>query len=189
MKTLLNRCATASLVFLIIAGFISCSTKKQNPVYLNADLKKYFDYQIGTYWLFYDSLNHRTDSLYVFSNHDDLPFWDGKTPTETIDIYLYDNLSWELILNSPYGSYIFMNDTGEYIDPLTKYMPFYTDGINSTLLPFYKIGAVTYKNVYKIISTETGDIYYINADCGFLAIQQIKYTRKNLYLIKCNIVH
>ena len=81
------------LLLIGIIGLNACSKKgPSEPAidHVNAALKAAFNYKIGTYWIYRDSLNGRVDSFFVTSNTDkytDLPNGTGSLNSkESMDI-------------------------------------------------------------------------------------------------------
>src|SRR5690606_30040438 len=59
-----------SCLICTITLYISSCTKleKLPEVHVAEELMEYFNYQPGTYWVYYDSVNHVLDSIYVTEN-------------------------------------------------------------------------------------------------------------------------
>jgi len=196
--------------FLVIINLFSCSKKTMQPVYVNTQLKQYFNYLPGSYWIFYDSLNNKKDSMYVASVHTFPPFYNQNIPNETIYYVMYIDTTVGMGLYLNYVgcnlevSYLpnLSNGSVEYPYYFTNMIPFDTgmDLINSTYFTgFYEnsfiksmqLGAYSCNNVYKIQYDSSGvaDVFYINEDIGFLAILfNNRYAQKHLYLINYKII-
>jgi len=196
-----------SILLLVVAGLCSCVRPKRSPVYVNADLRSYFGYEPGSYWVFYDSLHNTTDSLYVVNKIDHAPYYDGRSPNEVIEIYMInspDNLSWMLSLGAASTTMTVSDPNnpsrGVVADPLTNNWPFDQGTTHSsfdsstyecTFFPTAIVNTVAYNNVYKVVNTKkTGsDTYYFNADNGFTGIQlNGAFYQKNLALVRYKVV-
>jgi hypothetical protein len=178
---------------------------------LNSDFRKYYDYKVGSYWAFYDSLNNIPDTLYVFGNMDQPP---SSSSSEQVIISMndYDSLGsngWSLYLTGPSvaGLHFFYGFTQIRYE-LTDGMPFNVskilnqDGsLNSVtnLLPQCIIANQSYNNVYQIsyfyipISPSTtirlADTIYVNSDSGFIAVLlHNQYSNKRLFLNSCKLI-
>jgi hypothetical protein len=195
---------------LLLAGFLHSCTKKPQGSSINAGFKSFFDYQEGSYWIFYDSVIKNYDSLYV-NGYNDAPanVADGVNELVTISMneYYLDSVNgnqWILGLLGP--STAAMNIGSDTIDNyiIANNFPFKTGLISEsgtafssrtiTSYPTYSIGGNTYSNVYQIAyayhSGSYGDTIYINADYGFLAILlNNQYSHKRLFLSRSNIIH
>ena len=192
-------------------GLCACK-KTQNiaPTYISADFKSYFDYQAGTYWVFYDSLNNVFDSILV-TGYTDQQVTNGNISNEEVQIMMGNyNIGasgsvaqWNMFLanntcsiNLENGSYGSATAT-----ELVKDYPFRTGTYDFTsnqyneqvvwttqLLNSYTIGTATFLNVYMITNSYTYsaysmDTFYINADNGFIAIMQHdSYASSRLFL-------
>src|SRR5690606_25162322 len=56
-------------------------------VHVAEELMEYFNYQPGTYWVYYDSVNHKTDSFWISENSCCIQQDDGKNNYITPSIY------------------------------------------------------------------------------------------------------
>ena len=96
------------LISLLLTGAIGCH-KDSVPNYpVDADLKKAFNFKVGSYWVYEDSISGRIDSFYVSENVAQNEFYSG-TPSYTedniaisikelnINSYSNDTLGWTLI--------------------------------------------------------------------------------------------
>jgi|ERR1035437_9138224 hypothetical protein len=214
MKTLFNKSAIILFTIIIIAGLFSCSKQQQRVNNLNPDFKKYFDYQPGSYWVFYDSLNHHMDSLAVIGYTDKQVTINQGIIDEEVAIgmgeqnldSLTNGIEWVLDLSSSYNSTLTI-DIGfnEMVYGIADKMPFIT-GKNidnkydsgsyrqTTLFSSYNIENTTYNNVYQILyyynATSYSDTFYINKDNGFIAILlNNQHLHKRLFLKMGIIVH
>lgn len=50
---------------LMLLSFFSCKKDKKPVIDISDELRQYFNYQPGTYWVYYDSVSGVTDSLWV----------------------------------------------------------------------------------------------------------------------------
>jgi hypothetical protein len=163
MKNNLHRRATIFFLTAFAVALCSCA-KKSNPVYINSDLKKYFDYKAGSYWVFYDSLNKYYDSLSVLAYQDDQGTI-NDVPTEQCSIGIYgyyldsigsDGTQWSFLLENS-SSDLIIND-GIYI--FTSYFPFpiglqsfpnsapYPISSNTSLIDSFSVNGNIYMDVY-----------------------------------------
>jgi len=189
------------VILLLLLTVLPCCKKPQNvqPTYISADFKSYFDYQPGTYWLFYDSVNNYFDSV-VVATYTDQQVTTAQTSNEEVQIAMLgyyqgamgSTSSWSMFLaqntcSISFGASGYYEPTG---DELAKDMPFRTGSYsfsnnvthqpvtwNTVLLPNYTLGTATFKNVYMITNAlDNGayatDTFYINADNGFIAIMR-----------------
>lgn len=193
---------------IIITGLFSCA-KPQQGSNLNPQFKQYFDYKIGSYWIFYDSSMHYLDSLVVIG-YDDYPVnYDNSFANENINIYLYefdyDTIAyfrpWALFLSGPTSADIQLS----YQDTIIGYglassMPFNTGNISNkngniisitNLYTIYNIENIMYNNVYEIIYPNNyySDTIYFNQDYGFLEfLFNDQNSKRKLYLLRSNII-
>jgi len=199
------------ITVVFLTELFSCSKPNgTDPVYFNPEFKSDFNYQVGSSWLFYDSLNKRYDTLKETYYEYFKPFYDGETPTEFVNITMtfYDSLtdtntiSLGPQLSAPYSYglfFIYNSQSGggieyEYSSDLFYNIPFDT-GKNTkrTYINNMQIVGVTYDSVYRIEYNNANlymkDIYYINAKFGFLEIFfNNQYVHRNLYLIHSNVI-
>jgi hypothetical protein len=199
-----------SISFLVLINLFSCSKNTIQPVYVNTQLKQYFNYLPGSYWIFYDSLNNKKDSMYVDQIDTFPPYSVGSNIAETviytlgidtsIGIGLYlANTSCDLRVSfleyTPSESinypYYFTNnfpfDTGKEIINSINFNGFY----ENTFINNIQLGAYSCNDVYRIQYDSSGvaDVFYINEDVGFLAILfNNQYAQKHMYLINYKII-
>src|SRR5690606_13089188 len=78
-----------SCLICTITLYISSCTKfeKLPEVHVAEELMEYFNYQPGTYWVYYDSVNHKTDSFWISENSCCVQHDDGKNNYITPSIY------------------------------------------------------------------------------------------------------
>ena len=180
--------------------FISFSCNKnstQQPMYINATFKDYFNYQPGSYWVFYDSSNNEKDSYYVTSNEDYFPFT-NNTPNEEIFINIHSNINQELLrfgmgvnaagfdfedtFNDIFSESLINNQYAKLFDTITS--PFY----KLFFFEKYIIGTNSYTNVYMAINSvapggayfsHESDTIFFNYSDGFIG-----FFYNNSYLVK-----
>ena len=76
---------------LIILIFFACG-KKQKSKLINADLKKHFSFIKGTYWVYFDILSGKTDSLIITHDYYQVEETNlGNVDYETHNIIQYEN--------------------------------------------------------------------------------------------------
>jgi hypothetical protein len=207
---------TLLITTLFAVVLFSCTKEpEQKPVYFNAAFKSAFNYQIGSYWVFYDSVNSRSDSLSVISNKYYKPFYVAGTREEVVNVSMKffnatsasSTIGLQFQLAAPFSCGMFFAyihpDSGinsQYPTDLINGMPFNTgkksiavgDFIGfyeSSFIGNMKINGVTYSNVYRTEYNNTHlsavDVFYFNADYGFLKISfHNQYVNKELYLIR-----
>lgn len=186
----------------------SCAKKDPQPIYLTDAVKKLYNYQPGTYWVFYDSLllTPNKDSFVVVSNHTVPPFTGGKefTAEETyIDIKVFEpggvSYTWSINLSAPSGIIAFGPGVEETIFFSVPPDYAWTKYHKYELLPSYSTVNGVYDSVYKITtSIDSGvlygnswshDIFVISPKVGFVAIKYDNSGKKaNLSLLRYKIV-
>src|ERR1039457_5726431 len=57
------------LAIILLLLFEGCGKKSSNSTPVDATLKKYFSYKVGTYWIYRDSLRGEIDSFVVLSDN------------------------------------------------------------------------------------------------------------------------
>ena len=209
----LKRTVKIYLCIVLVAVLFSCGKEKEQINYINADFKKYFDYQQGSYWVFFDSLNHHRDSLYVYGVSDKQETVNQGVVDEELAIGMMEqdldsatnSIEWALDLGAPYSSDLTI-DLGfnEILYVFLYNMPFQLETVlgdnsvfkswTSTILPTFSIGNTTYNNVYEIFylfnSNSYSDTFYLNADKGFIAIMlNDQNFHKRLFLTRGVLVH
>jgi hypothetical protein len=161
------------LLLLLLLLFWGCA--KQKPTPINSELKKSFNYQVGSYWIYRDSVSGATDSFFVTSNKPSVSEYslltaNGNSANEiTIEISDYTNG----IINSD-SSYWFFDlsanllfvgedNLKSYInilyDPLIE-VPFSdnpsnysygTDGVNFLgIIPSFQLNGKAYLNTAQV---------------------------------------
>ena len=207
------------LGFIVLAPllcFIACkkSAPGQPPAYLSYQLKNYFDYKVGSYWLYRDTVSGATDSFEVYSYVDDTAkLADVSTETVTISMIDYtisnsaliDSAEWDYTLqqnncNLRYNSLPTNSSAFHSLSysPFTQGMPFKLGtatvsnsncgatsyGIN--FLPYYTIDTnVVGANTYSNLY----QVHYQSASssCSPSSINDWMYITQNFGLVKMNI--
>jgi len=195
---------------LFIMVFFSCTPQKNSTVHINANLKSYFNYQPGSYWVFYDALNNYYDSLTV-ETYSDGQNTANNIQIESCDIGIFEYHLDSINVSAIWGLTLTQNNTlltiGETIySEFTQNFPFitgtssfgnsnpYPEAVNTTFLSSFGVGNNNYTNVYEIIytysNTSYSDTFYINQDQGFLEIiLNNQYFQKKLYLNRYKIIN
>jgi len=199
----------ATIVFsMFIIGLFSCTPKKNtSTVYVNAGLKNYFNYQVGSYWVFYDSLNNIYDSICV-TNYDDNFELTNNISNENVSIGIYgfylnsttDGMEWPIVLGGIKAT-LFVNDITYRF---TENFPFFT-GLQSfagsdpypissftSLIGSNYINNIKYDSVYKLSFSYSNivysDTFYINRDGFLIVILNNQYFHRKLYLDRHKII-
>jgi hypothetical protein len=173
---------------------------QKSPVYFNTKFKKDFNYQVGSYWVFYDSLNNNRDSLSVQNYIYRKPFFDNHTPNENASIETQFfisppssdilGLSFSLTAPTSFSLLFGYRHSGSSYDiyyptDLINGIPFSVGKGNISVGDFIgfcersfvgkmAVNGVLYDSVYKTeynnTNLSTDDTYYYNADKGFIEI-------------------
>ena len=185
MNIYFKKCIITFFYILIISELFSCiTTTNNNTVYINADLKKYYDYQTGSYLIFYESLNNYLDSSNI--SYYDYITYNNDRGEEMLDLdmggfhlrlgdtaWTTDTFYFGFIVYNIYSSIEFSKGYSNYfICSFTYSIPFLTGqfaigthggldaiNINTNLLPTYTIGNITYNNVYEVAYSYTNTAY------------------------------
>jgi len=198
--------------FILISLVAGC--KKKTPVIpIDADLVKYFSYNLGTWWVYRDSVTGERDSFVIIQKIFGTESGNDEDLNEEIeDYYVYNNgyldpnRSYGILnLQKNYISYIFI-DSGSgalYMNysMLFEY-PFKSVGYTSSLdsyneqysvinfLPTYNLGGNTYDSVFVINQTDQSnsynDIFYISKNAGII---KIRYNHSNLIVLELQSYH
>ncbi len=198
-------------VLSIITGLSSCKPEPLKGERMNADFKQYFDYKTGSYWIFYDSLNNKQDSV-VVTGYEDIAAQDGENKSDervSLGAEHYSpktgliDYSIILDLTAPYKSILDVTYNGNHLNYFfVSHMPFVevNEGDSTTelhaeihLFSSYTIGGVDYSNVYRAIykynKQPYADTFCINADNGLIAVLlNDQYFHKRLFLQKSKLV-
>ena len=181
-------------LLILIVCIAACKKPGPTTVYLNTDFKKYFNYQVGSYWIMYDSVNNHTDSLVVVQYVNTPPYYNSSDANEYVYVVIKDyvenansdTVTWILTLTAPYYSHLGYNSS---IIPFTDF-PFFVYNIpfdNDTNVYHYPISTIeglSYTNVYRARVQYPNDFFFINAYAGFLEILvNDQYLKKKLFLL------
>lgn len=186
----------------------SCVRKPKTGASINIDFKKYFDYQVGSYWVFYDSLNKETDSVFVSEYVVTLPetVAPDHTPLGERILIAANDTGLKMIFNmrlfAPNGNQFFVFDGKNNINyDIVEDYPFKngseiqgTSTRVTTFLSSYISCGIEYKNVYQIINANKdgsyADTIYLNQDHGLLGIlMNNKIFKKRLFVQRSKLVH
>ena len=204
---LLRHCWMIILPFLI--AFHSCKKNENMPVYISDEYKNYFNWQAGTYWVYYDSLTGDTDSIIVSWSRTRKPFQlDGKQTDPLEDIWAfateYTNdtpaRAWTFKLLAPDKFSVDITN-GNYGNNITTTVlsgnPVSTGRIdnyrNCYLLPLYDDGGNNYTNIYSSV-TEYAPywklVFNVSLDQGIvsMAFTGTALHPASLHLIRYHIV-
>ncbi len=175
----MNRNIISASFFILFACIFACKKPAATTVYLNTDFKKYFDYQVGSYWIMYDSVNNHTDSLVVVQYVNTPPYYNSSDANEYVYVVMKDyvenaigdTIEWVLTLTAPYYSdltYRSSSISNRDLQFVYK-MPFDNDS-NVYHFSGITIQGLTYTNTYKVRVNYPNDFFFINAYAGFLEI-------------------
>ena len=205
------------LLILVITCASSCSTNNKVRVYyMKSNFRNYFHYNVGSYWVFIDSVNSNTDSLYVVSVDSPALYPNSNNVFESrrtsfllrgllpINDTLYFDLDCQA-LDLANLSIDYRGLDNRYTFPMgfTTGMPFevgqknisggYGDFIGykkTTLFDNVTFSGKSYNEVYKIEYYNTVDnsydVFYINKEVGFLAILLNNTHRHNQLYLKAS---
>ncbi len=208
-QKLLKYILTAS-VLCYIATLPACKKPEPEYHYVSKELKEYFDWKAGTYWVFYDSIARKVDSLSVTGYSVNSPQTTGSRGNENIGIIMdgyyrgtgHDTSEWNLVLSSSNSTFLGIHKIFNSISikTFTYNFPFFIgnyyaatdDYYPKAISTFYtslNIGGNTYYDVYKLHFTYRNsnlyDIFYINKDYGFIAVfLNDEFYKRRLYLLK-----
>ncbi len=208
-EKLLKHLLAAIVLCYTIACLPSCKKPEPEYHYVSKELKEYFDWKVGTYWVFYDSVAGKVDSVSVVGYAVNSPEMTGSRGEENVAFVMegyyrgagYDSCSWNFILSSSNSVFLSIKKVYSLL-AYNKFMfniPFYVGSypsgdathptIVSTFYPTLNIGGNTYYDVYKIHftyqNTQYYDTYYINKDYGIVAVfLKNELFNRRLYLLK-----
>jgi hypothetical protein len=169
----------ALLLCIMTAG---CKKQKHTPI--NADMKRYFSFKKGTYWIYKDSLSGEMDSFIVLTNtYTTIATSNGEIEDEEIDdISVYTNgvfnsisCSWVLI-NNLVGYIISIDQTGLnyqlFIYPFQQGYTSPTTGYTITnVFATYYLDGNTFNTVAQIYQNGYSDLFYISIDAGIIKMK------------------
>lgn len=77
------------LIIVIAIAVLSCNKKdSQQHITIDSDIIANFDYKVGSYWIYKDSISGQVDSFYVYQNNGIGSIDDNGTLVDGIGIYL-----------------------------------------------------------------------------------------------------
>jgi hypothetical protein len=175
---------------------------------LAPELKAYFNWHKGSYWIFTDSLTSSIDSFaetgydyltsdvsnYHTNETGSIGFWEFyNLPADTFRV-------WELELSSSQARMNVSDLTNPY--QLKAYYGFTEDfpfnlistdpTVHKSIIPSIVINGKNYQNVYRYYvqyDASHADEILMNADSGFIKMSFSKYSQQVLLLQKAHIVH
>lgn len=208
------------IVFAPILFTLACKKHKltQPPVYVSNQLKSYFGYKPGSYWIYKDSLNtDQTDSFVAYYYQDtSISINNASTEFVTVNMHAYtlgpnyviDSAGWSLVIQqnntelSYQGLPINSSGSGHIVyTPFTEGFPFKLGGaavnntqcgsvVNYTIsyLPFYTIDS----NV--IDSNTYSNVYQMHysaavGNCTPNGVNDWIYTTQAFGIIKMNLIN
>jgi len=170
MKKYFGLCSM--LVFIIVAA---CNKNNERHIPIDADVLANFNYKVGTYWIYRDSISGQVDSFYVSSNSGNILSDINGLTYDRIGFYVSqinissipgnDTIIWLFGLESNYISLMLqIGKTGQASDdiefptfitypfvlgqPTPKYIGGTSGGANViSILPSYTLNARTYANI------------------------------------------
>lgn len=194
------KCFHKILYVVWLFALAACSKSRDQPVYINEHFRDTFDYKIGTYWIFYDSISSAMDTFTFLGSTHYVPYDYPNRVSSNVEIIqssIYDSgngprLLWTMEVAGPYGLSISSPD-GMFSHALMYGWPFQTK--IATLIPEYTDMGITYQNVYYSKSFYHGSYDY-TFDCWFhpeIGFITIKYTSsiigsKSLHLVSHSII-
>lgn len=200
----MNKLYTFLLASALLYTIIGCQKKasRQPVAYtVSQEMQDYFNWKVGSYWVFTDSLTGKRDSLVVNEKENVQGTTSDNNPYTDISTYIYEyydtsapKKDWEIFLPSrgSEASLIYYNqgnfsqgDGGQVIT--YDINPFKIAAAN-TILSQINLGPKSYTNV--LSSALGNDRILLNADSGFVKMTlNNQYTQKVLLLQKSHIVH
>jgi hypothetical protein len=197
--------------------FLACKKKNpgQPPVYVSYQLKSYFDYKVGSYWIYKDTVTGDEDSFSVYSYTDDTTSINNVS-TETVSINMRDytiykasitdSAEWDFTLQENnsglrYNSLPTSSSAFHYVtySPLTEGIPFnlLTGNISTPNCSATNYAIKFLTNYNTIDSTITNpstysNVYQINyqsasGGCSPAALNDWIYITKSFGIVKMNI--
>ena len=172
----------------LIAFFCGVSCNKASPYKpVDSEILRYFNYQVGSYWIYRDSLTGNIDSFVVFENG---TVNSGHDKVVAIDLHEYhnsiynDTISWEISLSeNTFHLGCFILRPSQLTEPVCDvYFPY---AITYATFP---INGVNYNNVFENYQNPNS-VFYINHDDGILKMR-VPVNDTNLIiweLVRCNV--
>lgn len=202
------------IVFAPILFILACKKHKlsQPPAYVSNQLKSYFGYKPGSYWIYADSgYNGQTDSLVVYNYQDtSISIYNVSTETITVSMYAYTKSNNHIIDSAEWDIVMQQNNTELLYDGFPAhnhlaYLPF-TEGIpfaliggayNNTVCNSVVNYAISYLPYYTIDSNVIDSNTYSNVyqmhylaptgSCTMKGINDWIYTTQAFGIIKMNL--
>ncbi len=174
-----------AILFTVIA-IASCKQKENPKIFINEELRNYYNYQPGSYWIYYDSVSGATDSFYVEYNAE------GINPSVGVD---YITRSIQLRSNNSKHSHplsIKLEANGIFLN----FDNVITGGVYTSEIPYttnitsIKIANNDFTNVKAVLSYDSfflEDIIYLQRDAGVIQIKGVS-TNTNYNLLRWKIV-
>lgn len=198
MKRLLR---IGSILVMAVCMLSGCRKKTgETPSYINEHFKDTFDYKVGTYWIFYDSLSGAMDTFTIIANTHHEPVYNPNYLSDNVEwiVKLISDtgdgpqLLWGFDVGAPFGLSI-TSTKGGFSYGLMYGWPF--QQTYATLLTSYSDAGNVYQNIYYRKSTHYASYSYefeswFSPEVGFVTI---KYTssiigNKSLHLVAHNII-
>ena len=188
MKLLLTSLILGIGIFFLTSS--SCERpgdEMKETAYLSDSLKAYCDFQVGSYWIYQDSVSKKLDSVYVYMRNTDIRYsrYLDKDVESIISFYKYgsDTVIKKLIYDFGNDYYFTVRDVKvdyNYDFPVfvVEKSPIFDNDINTALTKTYhsnlRIGNKLYKNVVKFnymdnsSNSEIDDSYHRFRACYFV---------------------
>ncbi len=185
------------LLFLIcLLSITSCNLDKDRHFYLNKELKTYFDYKLGRYWVYHDDALNLTDTHKIVQHWSEMrgehsdTYFDYQesisiTYATTNDIIIYDqleatNTNYSLMhrtFNSEKPNNTYFRDEIE----MSIYGGTFNADSNYMILADYTVNGIKYTNVLHYIN----DMCINNYKSGLTETVKVEYfIAKNIGVIE-----
>jgi hypothetical protein len=201
------------IVIIAVITLAFCACQKHNITHytINADLKAAFNYQVGTYWIYRDSVSGTIDSFYVTKNESGTSSvldhnGDGYT-NESIAVYISEqninpvladtaNEYWEYHYQSSMFNmnYFSLNKTSVQLFPLIDY-PFESTLSGSgppAAPPYYQDGhVISISNSYTLNGNTFTNVAVVNhiANASALQYNDVFYISQSAGIFKMRLNH
>ncbi len=187
---------------LILAILTGCRQKdKAHDLHtVRQDLLNYFDWKVGSYWVFTDTLTGKRDSLVVDESDECYGMTIDNVDYKDKCIFIfeyYDTFAvrkvWEINLSSLNdGDAVLLYYNQGYFGSGNQILTYNINPIDlkpgNVISPQMTVGSKTYTNVFN--SAMLHERILLNADSGFIELDLNNfYTHKALVLQKSHIVH
>jgi len=197
---LINFAMKNIIISILVFVMLATSCKKPPTYYINSDMKAAFNFPVGSYWVYKDSLSGQIDSFYVAKNDPSFIHYSDHS-VERLDLYIsecstnnnwQDSSQWYFQMSSDFISlrivkYSLQKPNGYplYEEWLIQY-PFKLGIIPNTIIgtltnifPSYTVNGVSFSNVaevddsiYNGVSTNSfHDWYYLCPNVGFVKMR------------------